>query len=62
MHQHEMLVAMIVADAFSLPSSVVSLPVVGGCCSDTVIPVFSHAVPQNEFSDVSCTLNWYLTK
>ncbi|XP_075211210.1 uncharacterized protein LOC142318534 [Lycorma delicatula] len=50
MYHYEMVACKLVCETLRLPASVVSVPVVGGCCPDTIIPVFSLATPQNEFS------------
>ncbi|XP_039280350.1 malate dehydrogenase, mitochondrial-like isoform X2 [Nilaparvata lugens] len=51
MGQHEMSAATLVAEMLHLPAGCARVPVVGGCCSDTVVPVLSQASPQNEFSE-----------
>lgn len=51
MGQHEMSAATLVTQMLQLPPGCARVPVVGGCCPDTVVPVLSQASPQNEFSE-----------
>ena len=42
-----------VAEILGLEPERVMVPVIGGSCPETRVPLFSHAKPSNEFSNVS---------